>query len=652
MTSQAILADNMPQIANQTKSNVSKNDNIIGRDRDSFQRVMNNSQTEQINYRTRNTDMDRVQVDKSYMDKAVNDKRAEIASKLQSHMAKNNSQPIVDEGSHSQAKPFVKEEFVEDVKDVINSIADAYTEALDIEDEELINIMEQLGINLFQLPLEDIVKEIVLNANGESDITGLLVNEDAFASLNKLKEFFANFNPEEKLDMSLEDYSSLVQEAIDRLTILDGEVSDNQLTENAGLENNLNSENLNFDNNIETEELDVEIKVVDTEKETNNAIDNVLDMNANVEDKSLEKLVIQDDSKVVDNSNFSNEQSNKSDELVQNKDNTHMTNVKDESVSFKSEIEINENKKISVEIVKDVNVTPNQENQDKNVKLDFNNQINEQNKGVIEQQLSTQELSTDDLNLIDADTDTLDTKTQDTDKGINNKDVNEYISQRKDSLVADKTSQDSTSDMMSEGKNTNQSMTDSAKEINNKEAAVEFYDKFIANLENSLGVGEGEMLNEMSHVREMREVVEQLVDKIKVNINKDTTTLKMQLAPEHLGKLELEISSKSGVLTANIKVENAVAKEAIENGLQTLIQKFDEQGVKVEAVEVSIANYDMSKENGREKSSQDYEIDMKKKRKHGKISLEDLNAMEAEENTNNQESRIPSMTATTIDYAV
>ena len=83
-----------------------------------------------------------------------------------------------------------------------------------------------------------------------------------------------------------------------------------------------------------------------------------------------------------------------------------------------------------------------------------------------------------------------------------------------------------------------------------------------------------------------------------------------------------------------------------------MIQKFDEQGVKVEAVEVSIANYDMSKENGRDRSSKDYEMDIKKKKRHDKISLEEMDAMETEEELKKEQEIIKSTTATTIDYAV
>ena len=634
MTSQAILGESLNQIATQTKSNVSNSEKIGRSDNNSFHRVMEHSQADQTKYSDnrvdRNNPMDGHRTDRhhnthnadrSHMDKAIADKRAEIAAKLSKHIDKQ-SNPQMSKNEVINSKPFVKEEFVSDVKDVINDVAHAYKEALEIEDEELISIMEQLGINLFQLPLQDIVKDIVLEVNGESDITGLLVNEEALNSLNTIKDFLVSYNPEEKLNMSLEEFSDLVQEAVDRLMNLDGEVSNSEF-ENADIEVNLTDNTLNmYDEHISADEI------------VDNLENDMLDMDVNVEDNGLNNQVIQDDSIINNNIEMNNsglynssEDASKDASLYMNSIDKNKLQSKEYTIS--SEVEVG-NKKISVEITKSTDDLASIDNKKidgdmisksleymKNDNINVNNDISTQDTDIN----LTSELSVDDL-VQNEDIDTQDTEL---DKGINNEDVNEYILERKDSLVADKTESDTSSDMMSEGKETGTEVKNS-NQVDSKEVASEFYDKFIANLEKSFGVSEADVLNEMSHIREMREVVEQLVEKIKVNINKDTTTMKMQLAPEHLGKLELEITSKSGVLTAQIKVENATAKEAIESGLQTLIQKFDEQGVKVEAVEVSIANYDMSKENGRDRSSKDYEMDIKKKKRQDKGLVDEISA--------------------------
>jgi flagellar hook-length control protein FliK len=155
-----------------------------------------------------------------------------------------------------------------------------------------------------------------------------------------------------------------------------------------------------------------------------------------------------------------------------------------------------------------------------------------------------------------------------------------------------------------------------------------FYDKFIANLEKSFGIDEGSLVNEVSHLKEMQEIVNQVVDKIKVHISKEMTTMKLNLNPEHLGKVELEVTSKSGVLTADFVVENETAKEALEKGLPALIEKFHEQGLKVEAIEVRIADYDFTnQENERNRAGNQGNEDKKKKR-NGKISLDEVSSQQ------------------------
>lgn len=69
----------------------------------------------------------------------------------------------------------------------------------------------------------------------------------------------------------------------------------------------------------------------------------------------------------------------------------------------------------------------------------------------------------------------------------------------------------------------------------------------------------------------------------------DVTSLQMQLYPEHLGKVSIQVVSKNGVLTAQIAAENEVAKAALESQLATLKESFDSQGIKVQSVEVMVS---------------------------------------------------------------
>ena len=109
--------------------------------------------------------------------------------------------------------------------------------------------------------------------------------------------------------------------------------------------------------------------------------------------------------------------------------------------------------------------------------------------------------------------------------------------------------------------------SDSFKE-SSKEPATEkmTYDTFISNLNNVVNSNESvDFCNAMASVRTMNQIVEQIVNKIKVNISADNSTMELMLNPEKLGKLGLSVTAKEGVMTASFIVESEMAKHAIES---------------------------------------------------------------------------------------
>lgn len=97
------------------------------------------------------------------------------------------------------------------------------------------------------------------------------------------------------------------------------------------------------------------------------------------------------------------------------------------------------------------------------------------------------------------------------------------------------------------------------------------------------------------------DIVRQIIDEIKVNMSNDTTSLELQLNPQHLGKVQISVSTKNGVMQAQIITENEAARHAIEANMAALKETFDNQGLKVDAVEVMVATYEFFG-NGREQS--------------------------------------------------
>lgn len=92
-------------------------------------------------------------------------------------------------------------------------------------------------------------------------------------------------------------------------------------------------------------------------------------------------------------------------------------------------------------------------------------------------------------------------------------------------------------------------------------------------------------------------IVRQIVDDIRANISDKVRSLELQLNPENLGKVWINVSTKDGVLQARIVAENEAAKEAIENSLSLLKEAFEDKELKVEAIEVMVGSENYFNEN-------------------------------------------------------
>lgn len=103
----------------------------------------------------------------------------------------------------------------------------------------------------------------------------------------------------------------------------------------------------------------------------------------------------------------------------------------------------------------------------------------------------------------------------------------------------------------------------------------------------------------------MRNIVEQVVRQVRIRVLPETTSMELQLNPESLGKVNVHVSSTGGVATATLVVENQIAKEALESQMITLKQSFEEQGLKVDAVEVTVSEFGLKQEQGQMQNGQE-----------------------------------------------
>lgn len=82
-----------------------------------------------------------------------------------------------------------------------------------------------------------------------------------------------------------------------------------------------------------------------------------------------------------------------------------------------------------------------------------------------------------------------------------------------------------------------------------------------------------------------------------MNLSPENSSIEMQLNPENLGKVYLHIAAtKEGNITAELAVSSETVKTALEAQIADLRTSLNQQGIKVDAVEVAIASHEFGTE--------------------------------------------------------
>jgi len=147
------------------------------------------------------------------------------------------------------------------------------------------------------------------------------------------------------------------------------------------------------------------------------------------------------------------------------------------------------------------------------------------------------------------------------------------------------------------------------------------FEEFIKGMENAVKVNDTQEIPMIEGKPDVREIVMRVVDAIKVNLSPDKTSIELSLSPQSLGKISLYITSKDGNLTARIATENEVTKQALESQLEMLKETIAEQGIKVEAIEVSVSGFTFADSNNAQKG--ETESDNKKTGAAGRKQVRD-----------------------------
>lgn len=99
-------------------------------------------------------------------------------------------------------------------------------------------------------------------------------------------------------------------------------------------------------------------------------------------------------------------------------------------------------------------------------------------------------------------------------------------------------------------------------------------------------------VNQAYQSAQTEEIMNQIMEYMKINLKADTQQMELQLHPASLGTVNVQLAAKDGVITAHFTTQNEAVRAVIETQLIQLKNQFEEQGIKVDAVEVTVANHE------------------------------------------------------------
>lgn len=149
------------------------------------------------------------------------------------------------------------------------------------------------------------------------------------------------------------------------------------------------------------------------------------------------------------------------------------------------------------------------------------------------------------------------------------------------------------------------------------------------------------------------QIMDQIVEYMKINIKPETQELEMQLHPASLGTVHVQLAAKDGVITAQFAAQNETVKAVLETQLIQLKEQFEEQGIKVDAVEVTVAGHAYGEQFGGGQEAADQENGgAKKNARRINLNLDEMDEEGLNELDDSERIAVEMMQAngSTVDY--
>ena len=143
-------------------------------------------------------------------------------------------------------------------------------------------------------------------------------------------------------------------------------------------------------------------------------------------------------------------------------------------------------------------------------------------------------------------------------------------------------------------------------------------------------------------------IMRQVTDYVKVHISDDVTKMEMELHPASLGTVNMQINSQNGQITAHLTVQNELVKSVLETQMIKLQETFDEQGTKVSAIEVTVAEYSLNSQSDNNYSEERNGRSYGSKKKG--INLNEIGSLDELDEEEQLEAKVMEMNGSSVNY--
>lgn len=139
-----------------------------------------------------------------------------------------------------------------------------------------------------------------------------------------------------------------------------------------------------------------------------------------------------------------------------------------------------------------------------------------------------------------------------------------------------------------------------------------------------------EQTTERFDLQRTHKIIDQIADYVKIHSSEKLTSMEIELNPASLGSVNLHVSSKGGVISAQLYAQDEAVRAALESQVAALKESLEAQGMKVDAIEITEHSHQLE-QNLDQNGGQQEGAEAQKKSGRRLLNLDELPEEEAYE---------------------